>query len=178
MEIGVFGCACTHAMCFWYCVLLYATVHLSLYFNYIFSLGWRISHSFYQTIPYLILSLSTILHLLSVFHCFLSVSMSLYLLCCKLLCDMLPPLPLYAAGDRKVLTMNHLHLPLWHAPFSSTNVTRIWLYHRYPVQMFLALIGIPTNDIMSIVVNLIAKTLHTKNREGFFQLDRQLFNTK
>ena len=91
-ERGVCGCACTHTLCLWSCAILYATTPLYLHFHHIFSLGGeggRISHSFFQNTPSLLHSLSIIINFLSVCHCFLYMSMSLSLLFCMLLCDLL-----------------------------------------------------------------------------------------
>ena len=80
--------------------------------------------------------------------------------------------------DRQVFNLHHICLPLQYDPSSSKNVTHIRRHRRSSLYIILALVGISTNDVVSIVVNLIAETLHGENREGLFQLDRQFFNAK
>ena len=99
------------------------------------------------------------LHLLSVCNYLLSMSFSLSLLCFMLLCYL-------------------LLLPRSGWGWASNNITRIRRHHRYPLFILLDLIGILTNDLMSIVVNLIAETLHGKNKEGLIKMDRQFFNDR
>ena len=72
------------------------------------------------------------------------------------------------AWDRRVLTLNYIHLTLQHYPFSSTNATCIQRHCHYPLYIILALVGVLTNNIVNISVNTIAETLHGKNREGLF----------
>ena len=94
--------------------------------------------------------------------------------CCCALCY----LSLEVARDRQVPTLHHIHLSLQNSPSYSTNVSLIRRHHRSPLYIILVLVGIPTNDIVNIVVIAISETLHWKNREGFFQLERQFFNKK
>ena len=49
---------------------------------------------------------------------------------------------------------------------SSTNATRILRHHCPPIYILLALVMIKTNDLVSIVVNIIAETLHGKIEKG------------
>ena len=46
--------------------------------------------------------------------------------------------------------------PLRHTPSSSANFTCIFRHLYFPLYIILDLVGIPTNDIANIVVNLIA----------------------
>ena len=80
--------------------------------------------------------------------------------------------------DRWACNLHHIHSHLRHAQSSSTNVTCILRHRRLPLYIVLDLFGISTNDIMSIVVDLITETLYGQSIEGLFQLDRQLFNYK
>ena len=85
---------------------------------------------------------------------------------------------LEVAGNSQLRTLYHIHLPLAHTHSSSSNITRIFRHHCYPLYIILALFGIPTNDLVIISVNCIAETLHGENREGLFQPYFQLFNAK
>ena len=76
--------------------------------------------------------------------------------------------PLEVSGYRQVLTLHHVHLSLWYSPSYITKVTHIRRHLRCPLYIILFLVGIPNNDVMSIVINIISETLHGKNREGLF----------
>ena len=78
--------------------------------------------------------------------------------------------------DSQLYTLHHLHLTLRHSPSSSTNVTRICCHLCSLLYILLSLVGVATNDLVSIVVNIVAETPHGENREGSFQLVHQLFN--
>ena len=130
-------------------------------------------HSFYQTIP----SFSSFPYKQPC-KCSLCVivSCTCHYLCCVVCCCVLCSFPLEADWDIPISTMHHLNFPIQHAPTSCTNVTHICRHLRLPLYILLALVGIPTNYLVIIVVNIIAETLHRQNREGLFQLGRQFFN--
>ena len=86
--------------------------------------------------------------------------------------------PLEVDEDRWVRTLHHICPPLQHAPSYITNITHIRRHLRSPLYIILSLIGIKTNDLVSMAVNSMAETQHGQNKEGFFQLDRQWFNFK
>ena len=86
--------------------------------------------------------------------------------CCGVICSS----PLEAAGDRRVRTLQNLHSPpplFRHDPSSSNNVTCIRRQRHYPIYIILDLVGIPTNDLMSIVINIITENLHGKIEKGY-----------
>ena len=129
-----------------------------------------------QTLPSLFLYLSIILNILYVCH--FSCPFLFHCLCCVLFCCVLCFFPPEAAEHTRMRTLHHLHLPLQRSPSSSTNTTRIRRRFRYSIYIHIFLFEIPTNYIVSIVVNLIAETLHGKSIEMLFQLDSQFFNAK
>ena len=78
----------------------------------------------------------------------------------------------------RLRTLDHIHPPLCHAPSSSNSITCIRYLRRLPLYILLSLSGMATNDLVSIVINLISETLYGQNREGLFQLNRKFFNAK
>ena len=169
-------CECPCALCVWYFVSYPLPLPSTCFYS-IFSVrGGGVKYSLSKTIPSLVLSLAKILDILSVYHIFCL--FSCHFLCCVVCCCVLCSFSLEVYGERLVSTMYHIPLPLRHTPSYSTNGTHIHHNHRYPLYILFAIVGIPTNDLMSIVVNIIGGTLHGKNRVVFFQVDHQLFKAK
>ena len=123
-----------------------------------FSWGGKKRQSFSQTLSYLLISLSIIIHLfyMCYFYCPCLCHCLYFVVCFYVPCSFL----LEVSGGGKVHTMNCLHPPFQHDPFSRTNVNCILCHQCSPLYILLSLVGIPSNDLMIIVVNPISKILH------------------